>query len=73
MPRKLLSQRVLANLRAEMARTEVTQASLARKLGRPQQFVSRRLSGSVPLSVDDLASFASAIGIPVTDLVAIPA
>jgi transcriptional regulator with XRE-family HTH domain len=66
----LLSQRILSSLKAEMARRDVTGVSLAKQLGRSQQFVSRRLAGKVPLSVDDLAEFASAIGIPVAALVA---
>jgi transcriptional regulator with XRE-family HTH domain len=70
MPQVLLSHRIASNLKAEMARRDVTQASLARKLGRPQQFVSRRLSGQVVLTVDELGDFASAIGIPLADLVA---
>jgi transcriptional regulator with XRE-family HTH domain len=53
-----------------MARRNITQASLARKLGRRQQFISRRLSGRVVLTVDELGNFADALDVPLVDLVA---
>jgi transcriptional regulator with XRE-family HTH domain len=69
MPHVLLSQSIATNIKAEMARRDVTQASLAGKLGVSQQFISRRLSGKVPLSVDELGDIAAAIGVPLVDLV----
>jgi transcriptional regulator with XRE-family HTH domain len=71
MPHDLLSQRIATTLKAEMARRDVTQESLARKLGVSQQFISRRLSGRVTLSVDELSDIAVAIGVPVADLIAL--
>ena len=60
---------VAANVRAELARRSVTQTQLAAKLGTTQQYVSRRLTGSVPLDVEDLAAIAGLLNITVAVLI----
>jgi transcriptional regulator with XRE-family HTH domain len=55
-------------IRAEMARQRITQRQLAARLGRQQPYVQRRLSGHVPLTLDDLAAFAEALGLPAAHL-----
>jgi transcriptional regulator with XRE-family HTH domain len=56
-----LADRVRAEIRAELHRRGVTQADLARDLGRPAMWVSDRLRGAVVLTVDDLDAMAEAL------------
>jgi len=49
-----VSQRVAANVRAEMARQRIPQVALADALGITQQSVSARLRGAVDFSVPEL-------------------
>lgn len=51
-----------------MARRAYTQSVLAEKLGRSQQFVSRRISGRVPFTIEDLHDIAAVLGVSVLDL-----
>jgi transcriptional regulator with XRE-family HTH domain len=51
-----------------MARRNHTQTSLASKLNRSQQFLSRRLSGQVPFDIEDLLSIATALDIELAEL-----
>lgn len=64
-----LSARVADTLRAEMARSRVSQQELASRLGLTQQKISRRMSGRVAFSLDELEQIASALGLSVQDLV----
>lgn len=54
-----------AELRAETARQKLSGRELARKMNRHQLWVSRRLSGDVPISADELREFAFVLGKPV--------
>lgn len=55
---------VLAAIRAEMARYKIEQHHLATALGTTQQAVSRRLCGTVQLTVEEITAIAAAIGCP---------
>ncbi|WP_078344525.1 helix-turn-helix domain-containing protein [Mycobacteroides chelonae] len=48
-----------------MARADISQSSLAPKLGMSQQALSRRLSAQVPFTVDELTHLAGALGVPI--------
>ena len=61
----LLAQRVASNVRAEMARAGFSQSTLARRMGRTQQYLSRRVAGHVPFDVADLADIANYLNTPV--------
>lgn len=61
---------VAAEIRAELARQRVTQIELAERLGVNRQWVARRLIGAVPLSIDDIARIAEALGVRVTSFTA---
>lgn len=65
-----LSDRVSANIRAEMARGKRTQAALAHQVGMRQQALSRRMAGHAPLSVDELGRIAEALDVPIEALLA---
>lgn len=66
---KPTTTRVADNIRAEMARQSCTQERLATSLGTTQQFISRRLSGRVAFTVDDLARIADSLNVPMARLV----
>lgn len=63
------AQRVVANVRAEMARRRCTQEQLAVSLGKTQQFVSRRLNGRVPFTISELDEIAGALEVPLSNLI----
>jgi transcriptional regulator with XRE-family HTH domain len=48
-----------------MARRQVTSRSIARKMGWSEIYMSRRLTGSVPFNVTDLAAIADLLDVPV--------
>lgn len=52
-----------------MARKRISQAELADMLAVSQPAVSRRLSGRVALSVDELVAIANLLNIPLSELV----
>lgn len=60
-----ISERVAAEVRAEIARQGLNQASMATRLGWSQPFLSRRLAGVVALSVGELVVIADNLGVPV--------
>lgn len=63
-PLSATPNQVRAAIRAEMARYNVEQTDLARHLCMTQQAVSRRLTGQVALTVDDIVRIAAVIGCP---------
>lgn len=58
------------NVRAELARRGISQATLARELGLPQTSVSARLRGVTPFDVNELARVASVLEVSVETLLA---
>lgn len=55
-------------IRAEMARQDLSQTQLAKKLGWPLTTLHRRLRGHTPLGAEHLAQIANALGVPVSSL-----
>jgi transcriptional regulator with XRE-family HTH domain len=55
-------ERVAEEIRVHMLRGRLTQSALARKLGWPQQRLSRRLTGAVPFDICELFEIADALG-----------
>ena len=62
------SDLVVTEIRAELGRRRITGRELSTRLGKPQAWASRRLTGTVVLTVDDLSRIAAAIDIPVHSL-----
>jgi transcriptional regulator with XRE-family HTH domain len=60
---ELSNESIAANLRAEVARQNLTQQQMADRLGVGQWWVSRRLTGEVRVSAADLTRFAEALGV----------
>ncbi|QHB37266.1 helix-turn-helix DNA binding domain protein [Gordonia phage Gudmit] len=65
MPNNSLAQRVAGNVRAEMARHGCSQSTLARKMQRTQQYVSRRVTGHIPFDVSELEEISQILDVPV--------
>jgi transcriptional regulator with XRE-family HTH domain len=59
---------IAAEIRAEMARQNMTQRQLAERVGIIQQALQLRLSGARSFRAEELAAVATALGVPVTQL-----
>lgn len=59
-------QDVAAEVRAEMARKQLSGVRAAQTLGWTQNYISRRLSGRVPFDVEDLTAIADLLEVPVS-------
>jgi transcriptional regulator with XRE-family HTH domain len=64
-----LWSRVAAEIRAEMARRRITQMDVAREIGKPQTTVSRWISGTTKLDLEQLELLAQALHVSVPELV----
>jgi transcriptional regulator with XRE-family HTH domain len=63
------NEAVAANIRAESARRRVRQSDLAEAVGLSQATISRKLSGQVPLTIDEVYAVAEVLHVPVHVLV----
>ncbi len=57
-------RRVAAEVRAELARQQISQSELAKRLGVAQQTVSRRITGDIPFDIAELSKIAEILGVP---------
>ena len=57
-----------SELRAELARQRISARELSRRVGETPTWVHRRVVGTTEMTVSDLARFAEAIGVPITQL-----
>jgi transcriptional regulator with XRE-family HTH domain len=64
-----LTEAVLGEIRAAMGRQQMTGRAVAEAMGVTHVYVSRRLSGKVPLTLADLDRFAVALSVPVIELI----
>ena len=62
------SEQVAANIRAELARQKKTQAQLAEVWGINAASVSKRMSGAVPVDVNEVQMAAGWLGVPLSRL-----
>lgn len=69
MPLSPTSQRVAANVRAEIARHNRSGTNVANALGRSQHWMSRRLAGQVAFDMDELTEVADELGVPLSALI----
>lgn len=65
-----LNETAIQEIRAELARQRMTQAELAQRMEpeRSQRYVSHRLTGRVPLSMDDMETISNVLGVPILQL-----
>lgn len=64
---------VAANVRAELGRQNMSRAELARRLDVAEMWLSRRLTGRTPITVEDLGRIATALGVPAGSLLPVDA
>jgi transcriptional regulator with XRE-family HTH domain len=57
---------IAGEVRAELARQQISGVELARRLGGTQSYWQRRISGAHPLDVEDLAALADLLQVPVS-------
>lgn len=62
------AESVAAEVRAALARRQITQTTLAEATGRSQAYWSRRLSGRTPMTVADLSDIADIAHVPLASL-----
>jgi transcriptional regulator with XRE-family HTH domain len=58
-----ITERVAAKVRGVMGEARISQTALAERLGIPQQRLSRRLSGDVSMTLDEVYAIAGALGV----------
>lgn len=63
-----LAESVASEVRAGMARSKRTSLALAEHLGVSHAYVSRRLNGHLPFTLDDLEKIAAFLEVPVASL-----
>lgn len=62
------SRQAGGNVRAEMARQRISQATLGKRLGISQAAVSAKLLGKTPFTIDQLAAAADLLAVPLETL-----
>lgn len=65
-----MNDAVRADVRAEMARQEITQRALASRIGWNQEYLSRRLTGAVDFTLTDVEMLGSALNVKFIQLAA---
>jgi len=63
-----LNAQVAAEIRAELARANITQADFAARCGMTASSFSRRMSGDIPWNTDELELVAKELGLPIDQL-----
>lgn len=63
-----VTEAVAAELRAEKGRKRISQTALADVIGRGQSYVSDRLNGKAPLTIDEFVKLSLALGCRPADL-----
>lgn len=71
-PRSDRREAIAAPIRAHLAVSKISGADLARRIGLTQPQVSRRLSGRLPFTSDDLTAIADELNLTVAELVQMP-
>jgi transcriptional regulator with XRE-family HTH domain len=64
-----LNRSAAAELRAYLARNEMTIAEGADKIGASHAWLARRLNGTTPTTLDDLERICTAFGIPISQVI----
>ncbi len=63
-----LADSVAAEVRAQLARRQLTGTALAAAIGKSEMYVSRRLRGGVAFDLEDVEQVARFLGVAVVDL-----
>lgn len=65
-----LTDRVITELRIAFARERIPQAEVARRLGKNYDWITRRMAGETPITLDDLEQITGVVGIDLAELLA---
>lgn len=65
-----LAERVVEEIRVAMARQRINQVELAARMHVAQPWISRRLSGKTPITLDDIERLAEGLRLDVDELLA---
>lgn len=68
MPTPVTQRQIADNVRAELARRQLSQVALAQAIGLTDLAISRRLRGVVPFRADEMAAVAAFLGVSVAEL-----
>jgi transcriptional regulator with XRE-family HTH domain len=68
MPQQTFEDVVIAEIKAEMARQDISQGELGRRVGTSQTWVSKRLTHTVPLRAQEIEQIADALGVSISQL-----
>lgn len=63
-----LNRSIASEIRAMLARREITQGAFARQCGWSIAFFSRRMNGEVPFNTDEIERIAKELDIPLDQL-----
>lgn len=63
-----LTEAIAAELRAEKGRRKISQTKIAEAIGRGQSYVSVRLNGDAPLTIDEFVIVSQVLGVKPHDL-----
>lgn len=61
-------ERLAGEVRAELARRQITAAALGAQIGSPAATLSRKLNGKTGFTIDELIAIGRVLEIPVVDL-----
>ena len=65
---KTLSERTAEEIRALLGRRRMSESALARAMGVSQAYIWRRLSGEIPMDLNDLEKVSRALTVPLSAL-----
>ena len=68
MPQMSFEDVVIAEIKAEMARQDMSQSELASRLGWHQTTVSKRLTRATPLRAREIEEISKALGVSINEL-----
>lgn len=64
---------IAAEVRAELARQNISRRDLARRMGVSTDYAARRIAGRTPISADDLRTIAYLLEVPISRFYQSPA
>jgi transcriptional regulator with XRE-family HTH domain len=62
MSEQTTAQRVIEEIRVELFRNGISQKHVAKAMGKSSSWISRRLNGAIPATIEELDAFALAAG-----------
>lgn len=66
--RPTLNDTITGEIRAELARSDISHSAFAKQCGWTPSALSRRMTGEIPWSTDELERIAKELGLPIDHL-----